>query len=630
MIKKIYSSKKKIIISLVLSLVLVCFLGIIVFSNSVRRAEHMASINDYLGIVEIYNKNTFDDDDKVKVENVVNECIDNILLDWNSEEITFDVAKEGLTEFEKIDNEKISKKAKENLFFIEIEKTGDDFLKKAEKEYEEQNYLQAIKMINRVDKTYSQYPNLKNLYNVCKTSLLKEIDCLSTVADYEKAIKKLEEYNNEVSDEDFIARKESLEDILDEYKDIYDILTQATNLYENKRYEDSFALLSHANEEYPDNNKIQYAQSAYQYAYMLKITDEVVTLTEKEDYKNAVELLEKAIEIYDCEEFQEELKAAKMKSDKFFFVKSKLADAGDYIYRSTKKMVMGEFSEDEQDTLLSLGGSVAASLANADAPIDIRDFAYDISHWGEGEYFAARLALDAVGIVPVIGAIKYIKHIDTVTDVTKNVDKVDEVVDTAKDVVKLSEDAIKKVINGTDVVLDVKKKTENVSDLTDDFSDFKKKIDKTADSIDDVPIYYKQIEHNINKSYENKIYPGTKVKFVRRNLDLSDGRYLTGVFPIFKSHCNISLPKEYWKASFDKQKKYLADEMKKMLETPSGRKKFKKQFNKDELADFSEGIIPEGYVWHHHETEGLMQLIDEADHAKVRHTGGMSIWGCGY
>ena len=30
------------------------------------------------------------------------------------------------------------------------------------------------------------------------------------------------------------------------------------------------------------------------------------------------------------------------------------------------------------------------------------------------------------------------------------------------------------------------------------------------------------------------------------------------------------------------------------------------------------------------EEEGLMQLVKETDHVKVRHTGGMSIWGKGY
>ncbi|MCY1080328.1 HNH endonuclease [Archangium lansingense] len=40
---------------------------------------------------------------------------------------------------------------------------------------------------------------------------------------------------------------------------------------------------------------------------------------------------------------------------------------------------------------------------------------------------------------------------------------------------------------------------------------------------------------------------------------------------------------------------------------------------------------PNGFVWHHHQDVGRMQLIREGAHRLANsHTGGMAIWGGGY
>lgn len=41
------------------------------------------------------------------------------------------------------------------------------------------------------------------------------------------------------------------------------------------------------------------------------------------------------------------------------------------------------------------------------------------------------------------------------------------------------------------------------------------------------------------------------------------------------------------------------------------------------------GETPDGYVWHHNEQPGEMQLVDENVHSRTGHTGGYSIWGQG-
>lgn len=39
------------------------------------------------------------------------------------------------------------------------------------------------------------------------------------------------------------------------------------------------------------------------------------------------------------------------------------------------------------------------------------------------------------------------------------------------------------------------------------------------------------------------------------------------------------------------------------------------------------GKTPRGYVWHHHQDTGKLQLVNKTIHQKTGHTGGKSIWG---
>ncbi|MFE4512568.1 HNH endonuclease, partial [Bacillus subtilis] len=64
---------------------------------------------------------------------------------------------------------------------------------------------------------------------------------------------------------------------------------------------------------------------------------------------------------------------------------------------------------------------------------------------------------------------------------------------------------------------------------------------------------------------------------------------------------------------------------KQIEEDPSLIKKL--DLNEDDLLDLQDGITPEKYTWHHHQTPGKMELVDRVIHAKTGHTGGYKIWG---
>ncbi|UGW84617.1 HNH endonuclease [Bacillus velezensis] len=113
---------------------------------------------------------------------------------------------------------------------------------------------------------------------------------------------------------------------------------------------------------------------------------------------------------------------------------------------------------------------------------------------------------------------------------------------------------------------------------------------------------------------KNDVHPVTKVPYDK------DG------FPIFESKHTLTLNKADFKKSrdqhFDKLNKQL---YKQIEEDPSLIKKL--DLNEDDLLDLQDGITPEKYTWHHHQTPGKMELVDRVIHAKTGHTGGYKNWG---
>ena len=59
----------------------------------------------------------------------------------------------------------------------------------------------------------------------------------------------------------------------------------------------------------------------------------------------------------------------------------------------------------------------------------------------------------------------------------------------------------------------------------------------------------------------------------------------------------------------------------------------KEKFTPEQIEQIKDGVedgtAPDGYVWHHNEETGKMELVDADVHAKTGHTGGRAIWGGG-
>jgi hypothetical protein len=127
-----------------------------------------------------------------------------------------------------------------------------------------------------------------------------------------------------------------------------------------------------------------------------------------------------------------------------------------------------------------------------------------------------------------------------------------------------------------------------------------------------------------NEGLEGQRYPGTDVLFERVTVTLPDGRKVEGVFAKFESTFDTTLTK-------NADGSYVADYAKncnaKLKEAVTNDPELAKKFSKEQLEQIKNEETPDGYVWHHNQEPGKMQLVDEKTHTKVGHTGGNSIWG---
>lgn len=120
------------------------------------------------------------------------------------------------------------------------------------------------------------------------------------------------------------------------------------------------------------------------------------------------------------------------------------------------------------------------------------------------------------------------------------------------------------------------------------------------------------------------------VRYERKSVVIK-GIKVEGVFPVFHSAFDVQLPEDLEKASNAKQFKECNKQLKEAVQSAPD---LRKQLTSEQLEDIDDGKTPEGYVWHHNEETGKMQLVKIEDHDRTQggaaHTGGKALWGGGY
>lgn len=115
------------------------------------------------------------------------------------------------------------------------------------------------------------------------------------------------------------------------------------------------------------------------------------------------------------------------------------------------------------------------------------------------------------------------------------------------------------------------------------------------------------------------------VPYERRTIEIN-GVKIEGVFPKFESAFDTQLNPDNYKS-----KAYAKECNAKLKEAIEHNPELRNKFTSEQIKDIDENRTPTGYVWHHNEEPGKMQLVKREDHDRAiggaAHTGGNSLWG---
>lgn len=140
-----------------------------------------------------------------------------------------------------------------------------------------------------------------------------------------------------------------------------------------------------------------------------------------------------------------------------------------------------------------------------------------------------------------------------------------------------------------------------------------------------------EYRHTRNESLEDDCHPITGIEFERKIVEHPDGHLIEGVFPKFDSIFDAKIFEDLYLENNPTQFKVCNEQLLKAIESDSH---LKKKFSEEQIEQIKDGVIdgtaPDGFVWHHNEEVGVIQLVDATIHAMTGHTGGRSIWGGGY
>ena len=104
-----------------------------------------------------------------------------------------------------------------------------------------------------------------------------------------------------------------------------------------------------------------------------------------------------------------------------------------YLGKSLNQFLLGNYTDDV--TALGTAGQVAAGFFDLDLPMDILDLTYDITNWESTPEHIGQTALDAIGLIPVIGMVKYGDEVGTLLKgIGKNAEEIADVAKEAEDV----------------------------------------------------------------------------------------------------------------------------------------------------------------------------------------------------
>jgi len=259
---------------------------------------------DYIKAVHIYNTKIRGTSSEEKYNDMFLSRIDEIIKGWETEQIGYKEAVATLDEIGSVEQEEISKEAGHQSYYIALEGKCREYHDAAAAYFEKRDYIAVMQTVLLIDSRYSGYQNAMTLYDDSMDMILADVSHPKTVREYERYIAVLQNYLEIIDEPAFGARKAELEEEVIHLREIVDIIRNADVQYADARYKEAFALLENAMRDYPYDGKLEEHWIMLHKAYVEDITGQAKLLCEAEEYNDALELAEAAIEEHDCEELQ--------------------------------------------------------------------------------------------------------------------------------------------------------------------------------------------------------------------------------------------------------------------------------------------------------------------------------------
>lgn len=425
----------------------VLLIGAFWFLRPVRNLQKALNEGDYAAVVSIYNESIAD---KKLLEKHFHEDLSARITDTETaffeKTVEYEEASLTLGYLTQLQNTELSELAWASADRVDLEHECALLHEKARTAYTEERFFDAMAAIKEIDADYTDYTAARTLYQSCIDRVLALVAEPTTEEEFLTCIALLEKGIKQTKEPAFSSRKPELETAYAALHSFNSIIQTATDLYESGYFADAFQELTDGLKSFPENEQIQSLLEDLQGLYVISIVNQVTDACAEKRYSDAIDILNNAIKEYDTESFRTLLDSVKQQKNLLSQLWNNLTDkvsgtvsdklndwqseelsvqdigssAGSYVMKSGKKLMLGEYS-DEKVTVLSLTGNILAAIANLDILFDLRDLSYDITHWGEDEYFVVKLAADVVALLPVVGVFKYLKYSDKVANAAQSV-----------------------------------------------------------------------------------------------------------------------------------------------------------------------------------------------------------------
>jgi hypothetical protein len=129
-----------------------------------------------------------------------------------------------------------------------------------------------------------------------------------------------------------------------------------------------------------------------------------------------------------------------------------------------------------------------------------------------------------------------------------------------------------------------------------------------------------------NHNLDGDVHTHSGVPFERKIVEMPDGENIEGVFPKFPHEYELKLDESQFRNSDARQFRTAVNQLGKDIDSKPD---LAKKFTPEQLEQIKNGDTPDGYVWHHSEQPGRLQLVDKNLHDITGHTGGRFLWGGG-